>query len=434
MHWRMGVGGADGWRSVDPHPPSTGTVRTMTVIDDPAVDQGVDAETRRVIELVDDLLEQYPPADTPPIEFLGQQYDRGLAWIHFDEGLGGLGLNPKMQRVANERLQAAGAPSPMYRNPIGYGMCGPTVAVWGSDAQKQRYLRPLFTGEEVWCQLFSEPGSGSDFAGLSSSGVKDGDEWICNGQKVWTTLAHLSRWGLLVVRTDPQAVKHAGLTAFVVDMQAPTVEIRPLRQMTGEAEFNEVFFSDTRIPDAERLGAPGDGWRVSLTTLMNERVSIGGTIPQKGSGTIAGLVGVWQDLPAERREASARDEVMKLWSRAEVLRLTNIRANQMRKMGDPGPEGSIGKMASADLNKDIYEMVVDLLGADGMLYASYEMIRPETAMGADTLQKAFLRSRANSIEGGTTEVMKNILGERVLGLPGDVRVDRDVPWSDVPRN
>jgi alkylation response protein AidB-like acyl-CoA dehydrogenase len=392
------------------------------------------AEERRVTNLVDDLLAQFPPAQTTPFEFLGQQYDRGLAWVNFDEGFGGLGMNPKLQRLVNERLRDAKAPSPMYRNPIGYGMCGPTVAVWGSDDQKQRYLRPLFTGEEVWCQLFSEPGSGSDFAGLSSSGVRDGDEWICNGQKVWTTLAHLSRWGLLVVRTDPQAVKHAGLTAFVVDMQAPTVEIRPLRQMTGEAEFNEVFFSDTKIPDSERLGEPGDGWRVSLTTLMNERVSIGGTIPQKGSGPIATLIDVWNERSADEHDTSTRDEVMKLWSRAEALRLTNIRANQMRKMGDPGPEGSIGKMASADLNKDIYEMVVDLMGADGLLYGSYEMVVPETAMAADTLQKAFLRSRANSIEGGTTEVMKNIIGERVLGLPGDVRVDRDVPWADVPRN
>jgi alkylation response protein AidB-like acyl-CoA dehydrogenase len=217
-------------------------------------------------------------------------------------------------------------------------------------------------------------------------------------------------------------------------MQDPTVEIRPLRQITGEAEFNEVFFSDTRIPDSAMLGKPGDGWRASLTTLMNERVSIGGTIPAKGSGTISALVNAWKKAPEHRKDPSTRDEVMKLWSRAEVLRLTNIRANQMRKLGDPGPEGSIGKMASADLNKDIYDQVMDLLGAEGLLYGSYEMVRPETAMGADTLQKAFLRSRANSIEGGTTEVMKNILGERVLGLPGDVRVDRDVPWSDVPRN
>ncbi|MGZ7011219.1 MAG: acyl-CoA dehydrogenase family protein, partial [Ilumatobacteraceae bacterium] len=234
--------------------------------------------------------------------------------------------------------------------------------------------------------------------------------------------------------TNPEAVKHAGLTAFVVDMHAPGVDVRPLRQMTGEAEFNEVFFENVRIADSEMLGKPGDGWRVSLTTLMNERVSIGGTMPQKGSGTIQALTSTWANLPAERKDPVSRDEVMKLWSRAELLRLTNIRANQNRKMGDPGPEGSIAKMAYADLNKDIYAKVMDLLGAEGMLYGSYEMIRPETAMMFETMQKAFLRSRANSIEGGTTEVMKNILGERVLGLPGDVRVDREVPWSQVPRN
>jgi alkylation response protein AidB-like acyl-CoA dehydrogenase len=313
-------------------------------------------------------------------------------------------------------------------------MCGPTVVVWGSEEQKTRYLRPLFTGEEIWCQLFSEPGAGSDFAGLAARGVRDGDEWSVNGQKVWTTLAHLSRFGLLVVRTDGEAVKHAGLTAFVVDMHAPGVEVRPLRQMTGEAEFNEVYFTDTRIPNSEMLGNPGDGWRVSLTTLMNERVSIGGTMPAKGSGTIQSLTSTWASLPEDRKDAASRDEVMKLWSRAEVLRLTNIRANQNRKMGDPGPEGSIAKMAFADLNKDIYAKVINLLGAEGMLYGTYEMVRPETAMAFENVHKAFLRSRANSIEGGTTEVMKNILGERVLGLPGDVRVDRDVPWSQVPRN
>jgi alkylation response protein AidB-like acyl-CoA dehydrogenase len=406
----------------------------MTLTDDAVNPDAATSDEHRVIELTEALLAEFPPKSTSPVEFLGAQFDKGLAWVHFPEGHGGLGLNPKLQKTINERVYAAGAPNPMYRNPIGHGMCGPTVVVWGSEEQKQRYLRPLFTGEEVWCQLFSEPGSGSDFAGLSSKGVRDGDEWVINGQKVWTTLAHLSRFGLLVVRTDPEAVKHAGLTAFVVDMHAPGVDVRPLRQMTGEAEFNEVYFTDTRIPANEMLGKPGDGWRVSLTTLMNERVSIGGTMPQKGSGTIQALTSTWAQLPAERKDAATLDEVMRLWSRAEVLRLTNIRANQNRKMGDPGPEGSIGKMASANLNKDIYALVMNLLGADGMLYGSYEMVRPETAMGFDTLQKAFLRSRANSIEGGTTEVMLNILGERVLGLPGDVRVDRDVPWSKVPRN
>jgi alkylation response protein AidB-like acyl-CoA dehydrogenase len=180
-------------------------------------------DEQRVNDLVSTLLEQFPPATTPPREFLGAQFDAGLAWVHFPEGHGGLGLNAKVQKLVNERVQGAGAPHAGSRNPIGYGMCGPTVAVWGSEAQKSRYLRPLFTGEEIWCQLFSEPGAGSDFAGLSSRGVRDGDEWICNGQKVWTTLGHLARFGLLVVRTDTEAVKHAGLSAFVVDMHDPTV-------------------------------------------------------------------------------------------------------------------------------------------------------------------------------------------------------------------
>jgi alkylation response protein AidB-like acyl-CoA dehydrogenase len=391
-------------------------------------------DEQRVGDLIDELLREHPPAETTATVFLGAQFDLGLAWVHFPEGHGGLGLSPKLQTVINQRLIGAGGPNPYYRNPIGYGMCGPTVVEWGSEEQKQRYLRPLFTGEEIWCQLFSEPGSGSDFAGLSSRGVRDGDEWIVNGQKVWTTLAHISKWGLLVVRTDPEAVKHAGLAAFVVDMEAPGVEVRPLRQMTGEAEFNEVYFTDTRIPDAEMLGGPGDGWRVSLTTLMNERVSIGGTVAPKGSGAIGVAVNLWRSLPPERRDPVARDGLMKLWIRSEVGRLTNIRAAQNRKVGVPGPEGSIGKLAGAEVNKDVYDLCVDLMGADGMLYGSYEMVRPDIAMGADTLQKGFLRSRANSIEGGTSEVMRNILGERVLGLPGDVRVDRDVPWSQVPRN
>src|SRR5215210_1090367 len=236
----------------------------MTVTEAPLT-----TDEQRVSDLVDELLEQFPPRETEGRTFLGEQFDRGLAWVHFPVGHGGLELSPKLQNTINERVVAAGGPHAAYRNPIGYGMCGPTVVVWGSEEQKHCYLRPLFTGEEIWCQLFSEPGAGSDFAGLAARGVRDGDEWVVNGQKVWTTLAHLSRFGLLVVRTAPDAVKHAGLTAFVVDMHAPGVEVRPLRQMTGEAEFNEVYFTDTRIPDAEMLGKPGDGWRVSLTTLMN---------------------------------------------------------------------------------------------------------------------------------------------------------------------
>jgi alkylation response protein AidB-like acyl-CoA dehydrogenase len=386
-----------------------------------------------VIERTEKLLIDHPPVETPAAEFLGAQFDAGLAWVHFPEGDGGLGGSPKFQRAINDVLAKAGAPFSYGRNPIGYGMGAPTVVTHGSDAQRKRYLRPLFTGEEVWCQLFSEPGAGSDVASLAARAVRDGDEWIVNGQKVWTTLAHLARWGMLIARTDPEAPKHKGMTYFVVDMHAPGVEVKPLYQITGEAEFNEVFFTDVRIPDSERLSDVGEGWRVSLTTLMNERVAIGGQIPPRGGGFIGEAVKVWKDKG--RDDPALRDQLMRLWVRAEVLRLTNIRAQQLRAIGNPGPEGSISKAASADLNKDISAFTMNLLGADGMLKpGGYPMDRPKHAMLWANPQQAFLRARANSIEGGTTEIMKNILGERVLGLPGDVRVDKDLPWSKVPRS
>jgi alkylation response protein AidB-like acyl-CoA dehydrogenase len=399
-----------------------------------SVATAVSTDEARITALIDELLAEFPVKSTDAVTFLGAQFDKGLAWVQFDEGFGGIAASPKHQSLVNSRLAEAGAPVAYYRNPIGHGMGAPTVYSWGSEEQKRRYLRPLFTGEEVWCQLFSEPGAGSDVASLSTKAVRDGDEWIVNGQKVWTTLAHLSKWGMLVARTDPDAKKHAGLTYFVVDMLAPEVDVRPLRQMTGEAEFNEVYFTDARIPDAERLGQVGDGWRVSLTTLMNERVSIGGAVQPKGSGAIGQAVKLYNELPAERKDGHTRDRLMKLWIEAEANRLTNIRSSQNRTKGTPGPEGSTGKLAYAELNQRIMEFCVELMGASGMLYGSYEMVRPESVMGADSLQKAFLRTRANSIEGGTSEVMRNILGERVLGLPGDVRVDKELPWSQVPRN
>jgi alkylation response protein AidB-like acyl-CoA dehydrogenase len=397
------------------------------------------SDEQMVIDRVEQLLADHPPKGMAPKDFLGAQFDAGLAWVHFPEGNGGLGVSPRLQRVVNERLAAERAPVAMARNPIGHGMGAPTIVTHGSEAQKQRYLRPLFTGEEVWCQMFSEPGAGSDVASLSTTGVLDGDEWTINGQKVWTTLAHLARWGMLIVRTDPDAPKHRGMTYFVVDMHGPGVDVRPLRQMTGEAEFNEVFFTDARVPDAERLGEVGDGWHVAITTLMNERVSIGGGIPPREGGVIREALNVWRGLPEPTEDQVAeravqRDELTKLWIQAEVLRLTNIRASQLRSVGTPGPEGSVGKSLAAEHNKAVMNFAVDLMGAEGMLYTSYDMVRPEATMSWDCPQKAFLRMRANSIEGGTTEVMKNILGERVLGLPGDVRVDKGVPWREVPRN
>jgi alkylation response protein AidB-like acyl-CoA dehydrogenase len=391
----------------------------------------------RVLELCRRLLDERPPASTEPVAFWGRQFDLGLAWVHFPEGHGGLGLSPKLQKTINETLAAAGAPRAGASNPIGHGMGAPTVVTHGSAAQRERYLRPLFTNEEIWCQLFSEPGAGSDVASLATRAVLDGEEWVVNGQKVWTTLAHVSRFGMLVARTDPQAPKHKGLTYFVVDMQAPGVEVRPLYQITGEAEFNEVYFTDVRIPDAERLGEVGEGWRVSLTTLMNERVAIGGQTAPKGAGFVGELVKAWRQTgPHDGPDAAAtRDRVVQLWIRAEVLRLTNIRAGQRRAGGTPGPEGSIGKLAMAELHKDISSCALDLLGAEGMLFPSgYPMARPSRTALWSSPSQAFLRSRANSIEGGTTEIMKNILAERVLGLPGDVRVDKALPWSEVPRS
>ncbi len=399
---------------------------------------GADVQSKQIAELCDQLIEKMPPRTTPAAEFLGAQFDAGLAWVHFPVGHGGLDLAPKHQSLIDAKLRGAGAPSPIARNPIGHGMGAPTVVTWASEAQKKRYLRPLFTGEEVWCQMFSEPGAGSDVAGLSTRAVRDGDEWVVNGQKVWTTVAHISRFGMLVARTDPHAEKHKGLSYFVVDMHAPGVEVRPLRQMTGDAEFNEVYFTDVRIPDSERMGEVGDGWRVAITTLMNERVSIGGAVAPRGSGPIADAVKLYKKYCGNdpTTDQANLDDLMKLWCRAEAVRLTNIRASQNRKGGVPGPEGSTGKLAFAELNKDIYAFAMNLMGPAAMLYDEYAMRRPsgEGGLFSGIPQRSFLRSRANSIEGGTSEIMRNILGERVLGLPGDVRTDKGVPWLDVPRN
>jgi alkylation response protein AidB-like acyl-CoA dehydrogenase len=296
----------------------------------------------------------------------------------------------------------------------------------------------MFTAEERWCQLFSEPGAGSDFAGLACRAVRDGDEWVVNGQKVWNTLAHLGDRGMLVTRTDPDAPKHKGMTYFGLDMHAPGVEVRPLRQITGEAEFNEVYLTDVRIPDSDRIGDVGEGWRVALTTLMNERVSIGGgesTTAARG-GEAAEAMKIWHDLPDGARTPVRLDRMMQVWSRGEVMRLTNLRSSQLASVGTPGPVGSIAKLAMAELNKAVYDVCLDLLGADGQIGFDYTFRRPEKieASGGQGPRYAFLRVRANSIEGGTSEIMRNILGEQVLGLPGEPRVDKDVAWSQVPRS
>lgn len=391
-----------------------------------------DADFSRVDALVDELITEYPPGETPEIEFWGAQYDKGLAWAWHPDGFGGLGLERRHQTRINQVLEEAGASiQNRYTNLLGIAMGAGVLDAHATDPQKRRWLRPMFTTEEIWCQLFSEPGAGSDVAGLATRAVKDGDEWVVNGQKVWTTLAHLAKWGMVVTRTDPDAVKHQGMTYFIVDMESPGVEVRPLYQITGEAEFNEVFFNDVRIPDVNRIDSVGAGWRVALTTLMNERVAIGGTTTPRESGYIGQAVRVWRETGED--DPVLRDRLLELWAEAEAARLTSLRANEMATAGIPGPEGSTGKLAWANLNKEITAFTVELLGLDGTLYpGGYELSRPER-FAQHAPHKAFLRTRANSIEGGTSEIMLNILGERVLGLPGEPRVDKDLPWAEVPR-
>lgn len=397
----------------------------MTTVATGTTDQAI------IDALIDRLLDEHDPQGDRH-QFMGAQFDLGLAWVHFPPGEGGLGMAPQLQDVIDARLSAVTEHRPSFFHVIGHGMGAPVLATHGTEAQKRRYLRPLFTGEEVWCQLFSEPGAGSDVAGLSTRAVKDGDEWVVNGQKVWTTVAHVASWGMLVARSDPDIPKHQGLTYFLMDMAAAGVDVRPLRQITGEAEFNEVYMTDVRIPDANRIGERGDGWKVALTTLMNERVAIGARSMTRNAGAIGHLVETWCRTGGT---ADDRDRLMQLWVEAEAARLTNIRAHQNRTAGTPGPEGSTAKLVYAELNKRIYELAVDLLGPDGMLYDSYRPIQPQSPKEMpDDTRRRFLRAQANSIEGGTSEIMRNILGERVLGLPGEPRSDRDLPWTKVPRS
>lgn len=372
-------------------------------------------------------------------EFWGKQYDLGLAWVQFPEGSGGLGLNPKYQLMITEKLRNEGiSQQNRIANILGVGMGAPTIMEYGTPEQIQKYLKPMFTAEEIWCQLFSEPGSGSDLASLSTRAVDDGDGYIVNGQKVWTTLGHLAKWGLLVTRTDPEAPKHRGLTFFIVDMESEGVEVRPLRQITGEAEFNEVYFTDTKIPKENILGGLGEGWRVSLATLMNERVAIGGNVRERGSGAPGHLVQLWKDN--ELDDPVQKDKLIELWIQQEAVRLTNIRASEMREKGTPGPEGSTSKLYEAEINKASYEFGMELLGNEGLLFPrGYALTQPELNFDNDTFgftdtQSLFLRSRANSIEGGTSEIMRNIIAERVLGLPGEQKLDKDKPWKDIPRS
>ncbi len=401
---------------------------TVVALDAPRSD--VEDVQHRVAEL----LAGNNPATTERLAFLRARFDAGLAWVNFPEGLGGLGKARNLQLVVDQLLQEAGAPDNQPRRiGIGLGMAAPTILGFGSDEQKRRYLRPLFTGEEVWCQLFSEPGAGSDLAALGTRAVRDGDEWLINGQKVWTSMAHEARWGILVTRTDPDVPKHRGMTYFICDMTAPGVEVRPLRQITGEAEFNEVFLSDVRLTDDMRLGAVNDGWRVAQTTLMNERVAIGGAALPREGGMIALLTRLWRGR-AELRTPGMHDAVLRAWVEAEASRLTGERLRQQLAAGEPGPEGSAAKLAFARMNQEMSGLALELLGEEALRHDDYTFRRPsEVDFTNRSPSYSYLRAKGNSIEGGTSEVLRNIISERVLGLPSEPRVDKDVAWKDLPR-
>lgn len=365
-----------------------------------------------VVARLDRLLADLPPDSADPTEFLLARFDADLAWV----------ADPVAAGVVEERLRAAKAPDPFVRNPIGVGMVGPTILHHGTPAQRDRYLRRLWAGLDVWCQLFSEPGSGSDLASLATRAVRNGDGWIVNGQKVWTSGAERARYGLLLARTDVDVPKRAGLTTFVIEMDAPGVTVRPLRQMTGDAEFNEVFLQDLRLTPDAQLGPAGEGWHVAFTTLMNERSSIGNAFGSSGGGPVATAL----ELYRTRRpgDAVARDAVVRMYIEAELLRLLATRAT------GPGPAASVVKLFGAEHIRRVTEIIVGLLGADGMLF-------DDTGDGSPWTRGphvSFLRARAATIEGGSSEVMRNILAERVLGLPREADPNAGRPWREIPRN
>jgi alkylation response protein AidB-like acyl-CoA dehydrogenase len=352
-------------------------------------------------------------------------FDAGLAGLTWPKEYGGQGLSSRYQTIFNEEVSDFDPPSLVYI--IGFGMCIPTVLAHGTEPLKQRYVRPAARGEEVWCQLFSEPSAGSDVASLRSSATRDGEEWLLNGQKVWTSGAHYCDYGIVLARTNPDVPKHKGLSMFILDMHAPGVTIRPLRQMNGGANFNEVFFDGVRIGADHILGEPGEGWRVALTTLMNERVAIGaGASTEK----VSPLAPIARHLDAARRRGLTSDPVVRqdladLLIRYWVLDMVGLRIRATLAAGRaPGPEGSVAKLSGALLSTRSAEVACRMLGLNATAWAEEDEVPFAT--------QAVLSAPGAGIAGGTNEVMRNILGERVLGLPKEPQVDRDIPFRDLP--
>jgi alkylation response protein AidB-like acyl-CoA dehydrogenase len=373
---------------------------------------------------LEQLLAEYDPREHTKEEFLGARFDLGLAWVEFEAGLGGLGVDRGLQTVVDDRL--AHTPTP-WTNFIGVAQGARAIHTFGTRAQNERWLRPCFSNEEIWCQLFSEPGAGSDLAGLSTMAVRDGDEWVVNGQKVWTSYARQARWAILLARTDPNVPKHRGLTFFVCDMSLPGVDVRPLRQADGtDHHFNEVFLDEVHLPDGLRIGDVGQGWAVSVAGLSAER---------EGQGhletPIDDLIAQWQQQRGRLTvtEPVVQDRLVSLYIRSCVNRWTVDRIRETRR-DEPGNEGAMTKVAHTELLQDMANMSLELLGPEGQLGGEYALMLEEHV---ENPQLGAIRSRAASIEGGTNQILRNIIGERILGLPGDVRVDKTLPWNEVPR-
>jgi alkylation response protein AidB-like acyl-CoA dehydrogenase len=350
----------------------------------------------------------------------------GFAGITWPKKWGGREASPMMQVIYTQEESNYSVPNGVFE--IGLGMCIPTMMQYATPAQLDRHVPPSLRGEDVWCQLFSEPAGGSDLAALRTRAEKQGDEWVINGQKIWTSGAHLSDWGILVTRTDPNVPKHAGLTFFFLNMKSPGIEIRPIHQMSGARHFNEVFFTDVRIPDSQRLGGVGQGWRVSLTTLMNERLAVGGIAYRPDMDD---LVDLSRTLTVNGRPAirdnAVREKIADWWVRAQGLKLTQFRTLTAMSQGkDPGPENSISKLVKASMTQDIASYGMDLMDAAGAV------MDPDLAPLHAIFQETLLASPAGRIAGGSDEIMRNIIAERVLGLPGDIRVDKDKPFNQVP--